>query len=909
MRKTALSILVAGVVALSLSGCGQSVQEQLSKGKSYLDAADYRAAGIEFKAVLQNDRQNLAARMGLAELNRRVNDLPAEEKELQAILSADDALLKTYNIDKVDISNQLARLYAKTENSTSLLEMDDVGSPEIRYLKTLELLMNERTDVTQLPKIDDEHYAALQSAAISKQSDPAKSISTLIAMKIPSDNVELLRHFNLLQFEVLYSTGATKDAISALAAYVEKSPFDYPRAMQLAHLYISTSEFTMAKPIVGQLLTKFSRHALVSEMNAILLYQENKYKEALEAANVASIADPNAKMARIIAGYSAFHLQKPDVALSELNQVVSSLDGSHPAKRLHIQLRAMSGKAEAKELANDALQLTNLTAEDLSLLSQMGIAMARRGDVETAKALEQKVTEASSNMPQSGNAAALGMLQLSLGNEQAFKTLEDGLSADSASIDIGNTLASAYLASGKLDDALRVADAIAEKQPVQSALLKGVVMAQKGDHANAVKQFNASISLKSDNPAAKAGLVESYVILGNLDAAHQMLVESKNESNAVLMYRHYLGAMTRAGKGKEGATFINSTLKDTTSSPMKLMNSQAYFVSGLWSDALKTLPQDETVKGIGEYWMIRVGSQMQQGDKAALAQSYHEWLKVSPSNQMALMGHISALVDAKQINEAIDALNSHAQYHKEKTPVYIMKFHLQVMTRDYAGAQLSWNNFAPEVQKSVVGQGLDGILDVTNEKFSSAIAKLSKLYDEVPSEQYLVWLYFAYEGNREIEKGIDKLEEHLKKETDSVMARTYLANGYAQTGKYKQAEEHYLHVIEIESGNTLILNNLAYVKIENGDYVGAEKYARQALQSMPGNQTVIDTLANALLKQGRSQEASTLIAPLINGDEEDFTAQTHVKIMMASGKRDEARKYFSEKRWKGDAPAASDFGL
>lgn len=906
MKKTALSLMLFG--ALGLAGCGQDSAMQLDKGMKHMASKDYRAASIEFKAVLQNDRQNLLARLALAELHHQVNDMPAEEKELAAILASSQALQEKYGIDKVAVTQKLARVYVRSENVNQLLDMDDLGSPEIRYLKTLEMLQGTRTANGGFPEIaEGSPYAYLQKVAIQLVTD-AQAAQELLNKPYPTLNTSEFRSDDaMLSYAVAAANRDNERALKHLATYVDLNPYDTSRMMQLSHMYISTGQYEKATTLVDALFAKYPRHPLVNEMKAILLYQEKKYEEAIAAANTASLTDPNAKMARIIAAYSAYQTGKNQQALAELEQVAPSLNGGHPAKRLYIQLRAAAGQGRADDLVNDALALTDLTQEDVSLLSQMGLAMAQQGKVELAKKLEEKAAAAAD--PANGNAAALGMLQLSIGDKEAFKTLEAGLQANSASIEIGNTLASAYLASNKLDDAWRVSEAISATQPVQSSLLKAVISAQKGNHAAAVEFYNQVLSAQAEHQSASAGLVESLVAMQRFDESVQLLTRVKPIKGGELSFRHYLGAMKREGRIAEGSDTLHRLISTSDSPELQLINAQAFFVVGDWDGTLSSLSANKPAEKYNEFWLMKVGALMQKKDQKTLSETYAEWLKAMPGNQMALMGHVSALVDAKRNDEAVAVLDAHQKYHQEKTPILLMKFHLQVMARNFNDAKVSWESLPTGVQQSVVGQGLSGILDVVAGKFDAAIPKLQELCKQAPSEQYVSWLYFAYEGKGDVAGGIRVLKAYISENKEHTIAQAYLGNAYAQTGQFQLAKTEFLQVIQQEPENTLVLNNLAFVMIETGDYAQAEVHAKQALKHLPGNESVVDTLANAVLKQGRTAEAAALLSPFVNGNEEDSTGITHLKILNALGKAADAQKYYDNRKWRQSKPEKSAVGF
>src|SRR5512139_4312119 len=78
-RRTATVI----ALALALSACGKSPEQHLQQAQARLQKADYKAAIIELKTVLEKQPDNRAAHLLLAEVFLRNEAYPDAGKELE----------------------------------------------------------------------------------------------------------------------------------------------------------------------------------------------------------------------------------------------------------------------------------------------------------------------------------------------------------------------------------------------------------------------------------------------------------------------------------------------------------------------------------------------------------------------------------------------------------------------------------------------------------------------------------------------------------------------------------------------------------------------------------------------------------------------------------------------------------
>jgi tetratricopeptide (TPR) repeat protein len=113
-----------------------------------------------------------------------------------------------------------------------------------------------------------------------------------------------------------------------------------------------------------------------------------------------------------------------------------------------------------------------------------------------------------------------------------------------------------------------------------------------------------------------------------------------------------------------------------------------------------------------------------------------------------------------------------------------------------------------------------------------------------------------------------------------------LGNAALSVSDFNKGEQAYISALEYNKNSPLILNNLAYAKIELAKYSDAVIYANKALEILPGQPELIDTLAVALLRSGKVDEALRALSVTYEekaGNVSDAFILTYLEALVKSG--------------------------
>jgi putative PEP-CTERM system TPR-repeat lipoprotein len=833
-----------------LSGCGKvSTEEMLSKGNQALASKDYRTAAIEFKTALQSDPKLLEARLGLARISLQSRNFQAAvddlEKVVPLIASTDAETLKQVNL-------MLARAYHQHDSDARLMSLQAGGSAEILYYQAYHLAQAGRSqEISALIDTasfkEDGFYIMASMVERSGREEASKLLAEMNAFILSKEKTmdpTQLAEASLLQVGLGMQAQSQKDILAGLERYYGLVPDDLTRRLQYAHVLVLNDQFGRARPVLEPLVKKLPQHGLINEILSMIEFNDKNYPAARSAATLASVANPNSVAPRLVAAYSAVQMNDPKAALDNLAFVMDKLPEGHPAHSLFVRLKADTGDID--EAAKMALSLSGETAQNVALMSGLGLEKLRRGDTQGAMALAEKAASGKKADP------ALGLLQLSLNQrEAAFETLESAYAKDPASAEAGNGLATAYLSTQRYSEALSLADEWEKAGKVaQGAMLRGIALSRQGHTADALAQFQKVLTHEQKHFTARAGVIETMVSLGRESDATAQLKEWISDPDMLGLFRHYASALNakRAEAGMLDAVKQLDAWIDTgvvKGDMAKFISAQTNFLARNMKEAqgrLLALSASEVAKR-PDYWLLRSTIAEDQNDLTAAKVAYKSWMAETPSDPMPLLGLIRILLSEGASDEALSTLDAQLTLIDDKTPGLLLRAQILMQKGDFEAFKRAVFALPPEAKQLSLGQAMVGVQLVLDGSPAEALPKLAAYVQENGSEDFLRWQVAALEETKNM-AGLEKaLSEFLQKKPESGIAHFMWGNHLAGMSRYAESADAYQKALRFGGDkNSTLLNNLAYVLQQDGKADVALPHAQKAVAMAPKNPSFVDTL-------------------------------------------------------------------
>jgi putative PEP-CTERM system TPR-repeat lipoprotein len=838
--------ILAALVAASLAACGgSSPEESVNKGNMALSKGELRSAGIEFKVALGENPNMASAREGLGDVFMAQRDFVGASTEYEKALASGVSEEKG-----LALKNKLARAFFSSESWLALKNIEPVSS-EIQFYQARALMFAGDDIAIDSVSGDDGYSMLLKRIEILQKESPEAALKGFPVLASEDVQSQAL----LLKADIAYAAGKAEIMNESMAEYVELNPNDLRRKLQLSDILVRQNKLEKAAPYLDELIDKFPKNALVNQLYAGVQYDKGNYKKAQESAMIAIADSPNKIAPRLISAYSSMRLGNQDKAQTDLSFVVERLPKDHPAQRLYVSLTAENGDFEGS--LDKVLAWESINAEDVPLLSSLGIEALRRGDAETARELAKKAGNAGTADP------TLGMLQLSLNeSETAFDTLETSFENNPESEVAKNTLASAYLAAERYEDALRLSDKwIDSGKAVEGLMLSGVVKSRQGAYPEALEDFTLVLKKEPGHFMARAGTLEVMVAQGELEGAKEKLKAwMKAGSGMEALFRNYLSAVRN--KGGETAVADSANMLgewissgDISTDAAKLIHAQSQFLARDFNAVIGALREpSKEVKSSPLYWLLLSTANEQLGEFSKAAEVFSSWREMKPGNPMPLMGLVRNQLRLGMLDDAILSLKEAIPDLKDTGPAHLMLSQLYLRKGDMGNVRREFVRTPSELQSTQQGMGINGVLKIDAGNAKEGVALLRNVVQSTGDNDFLRWIVTGFQREGMSSERNEFLKEFVTQFPKNSLANFVLGNASVEDGNNTQAIEYYKTALAAAE-NALVLNNLAYVQMDMGQLDVAEKNAKRAVAMSPNTSSFVDTLANILAKKSRKEEA------------------------------------------------------
>jgi tetratricopeptide (TPR) repeat protein len=458
-----------------------------------------------------------------------------------------------------------------------------------------------------------------------------------------------------------------------------------------------------------------------------------------------------------------------------------------------------------------------------------------------------------------------------LNDDAAFSTLEDAFTNDPDSDVAGSSLATAYLAVEKYEEAKTLGNnLVSQGKILEGRMLLGIAYGRSLELEESLKQFELAYIEAPDNNNVKGAVIESMVRFGSKKEAQSKLTEWAVAEENITLLKTYVSATNQSQSLEElveAVEFIESIIAKSYvgNKNAKLLVAQSYFVAKEHQKAADALLDVESdFSDIPEYWLISASNLIQLQDLDGALESYTRWMDIEPENPMPLTGAIRIHTQKREFKFAIALIDAKIGNYEQQGPGNLIKLQLLISDSQFELAKKTHARLPDDMKKSVLGTGLKGILDLMEGDYASTIEKLAPLYEQVKSSENLRWMVGAYTGVGDLDKSIEIISDYILTNPKSQVAQYLLGNAYASKDMYVQAAESYEKAIIDGTQNPFLLNNAAFVNLKLENFENALELAQQAVLAIPQNPSFVDTLASIYIKIGEFEKAKTLMKPFID---------------------------------------------
>jgi putative PEP-CTERM system TPR-repeat lipoprotein len=864
------------VVALALTGCSQkSPEELLSNAQQKVELNQASDAIIDLKNLLTAEPRNTEARFLLGDLYLGQGEAAFAEKELQ---------------QAVDLGKNIELVLPKLLKSLNLQDKNSDILPMIELHKNGQVeLMPQVLFYTGLANIDADKISSAK-AAFTKANEiaPESNYSKLGSayLKLASQNIDeallilegildedpLVSEALMLKGNLLHSKKDYPNAVKAFQQYHKLLPKYLEVRMFLARDLIQDKQLSEATKHLDFLIELYPEQPYVNQLKGVIAYDEGNYQSSLNFTEKAIQNGINSPSNRVVAGVSAFRLQKYEAAYEYLNNSTGQLSANHPVKKILAIVHLQLGYTDDANLILSDLE--TLTAEDANLLTTASYELMKSGKANEAKFLLDKTQSIIGVDAQ--EMTKIGVLQLSLDDLDGITSLEKALEISPELPSAKLALAAAYISNNEYDKALDLARKWKEDEPskIDGYILNAKILFLKNQVDKAENELNFALKINEFNPY-------SLLYFANKAFAEKSPKESIKLVEKLLSFTpNHIKALTlnyRAHKALGTASIATEQIakcfsNDPNNISCRLLYSQVLFIESQFDDVIDLLKEVkyESSKPELEWALLGASYLKLSQNKKALA-VYDDWIEAQPQNRDAWLKKISAQEKLTDYTGALITVEQFLSTAPSEIQFKVLRATYLIFTKNFSEAQEQINSLTEQQKQRPLLKGLQGQLWLTEGKFEEAIPGLEELYNLIPSSYNTALIFAAYKKLGQDKIAFDFIKRHVELYPDDKISRTILAEK-AITYNLELASKHYLVLQKLSPDNLPILNNFAWVEYQLGNYFEANKIINEALKLNSIHPQALDTAGLIQLKLGNKEKAVELLskAKLLAPNDEDI---------------------------------------
>jgi putative PEP-CTERM system TPR-repeat lipoprotein len=889
---------ILALIVLLMLGCSREAdtpESHLARAKDYKKAANFPAAIIELKNVLQGAPDNADARRLLGTLYLDIGDGASADKELRRAVELgvpedtlrvelaraqlyqgkfDEVLTLCRNVESYRPDKQAALIVLRGDALRGLKQTDKAAAA---YAEALRLQ----------PGLADAVLGQAYLALAANKLDEARKI----ALRLTQDQSGYASGWSLLGDVERYASNAEASA-QAYTKAIEAGRDNPNDRVNRVMAWIYLGRTADATKEIDLLRKRIPNSPLPHYLAGLLQLTQKHYVEAQSSLELAVSKAENFAPANFYLGVVNILQGNLEQADHYLSVSYAKLKFNANVRKALAMVRLRTGHpAEAEEIIRPVLAAN---PNDLFAMNVMAHARLAQGDTKQGIEFLQKVATGSKGSAGAQMNLAIGLFMAG-DQTQGAKALENAIQINPQFEQADVLLISQYLKAHAFDKALTAAQQY-EKKRAKDPLpvtLQGLAYLGKGDAAAAKAAFERALTIAPGDPGASLNLAQDALQAGNLDKARAYYQDVLRKHPDHLDSLMLLAALERrAGRGNEARHWLEQAAKAHPEEPMprlELARLELDFGDpGHALTLLNGLPESVRKQPLS---LVLVGqTRLAMGDTANAIGSFKQLVALTPRSPQAHYLLSEAYAEAGDIANHDVALRQALQLDPGFLPARITLVRSLVLRKKVGEAQARLKELRDQYPKRPEILALDGWVKLHTGQARAAVETYRAALAQTPSSSWNMDLSRALWQVGDKDAAVKNLQAWLTTYPGDVQSHRALADTYLRLQRPVEARAAYASLLEHSPGNLLALNNLAELYREV-DTNKALDYAEQALRIAPDSAPILDTVAMIRLQQGEHAKALELLQKAVNLAPQLKSVRLHLaQAQVKAGQSAEARQ-------------------
>ena len=896
MKKLVVPV-VAAVVLVGAAGGGWYVfgrsVDPMKKAEQLLKQGDLRGAQIELRNAVRQNPDNPDAHMRLGQTQMQMGDPVAGEKELKTA--------RDLGGDRWTIMPILGEAYMAQSRYKDILSeippdgpKPDIAARNLMLRAMAQVALNDidgaKATLAQAEKVAPGNVEVLllgaRLALALKDFDVADQ-KVDAALKVKPDMVDAL----MVKGQILTNRGDRAGAMAISDRLVAAQPNNTPVRLDRANQAILMGNDKKAQDDVNAVLAAQPRNAGATYMNAVLMVRAGKYAEAATEFQKLGNVITRFPRAMYFQALVAANLGQLEQAIDYANHYVARsptdpdgvrllartlLTAKQPGKAVDVLTKAVDGgqsDSQTLDLLGRAYALagkgsdsiktlekaTALSPTDPNIMTHLASSQMLLGDAAGAQSTLQKSVQLAPNQTNSGE--ALVAAALSAGDIAGAEAALDRLRAQ-----VGDTeqvgILTGMLKLGRLDlDGGRVAFTNTLKQfpdSLNAKLNLAKVLVLQGRRPEGEGLLKDILAKDPANLPALGTLVQLQVADSQFQAAIQEVEAARTAAPTNLGFTAMLtDLIVRSGDPRRAVAMLQA-MRDTDELPPILLSAmaRAQAAAGLNDDALK---------------------------------SYRTILAATPTDLDARRNQVELMLKLKDVDGAKASLRDALKASPGNIGVMSSMVTLELQTAGLDGALKLADQLRNDPANLPNSTVLRGDVLMMGKRYADAEQAFLAEYKLAPTAPLVLRLANAAASAGHDDDGTMYLKEWLARTPEDADASQMLALLDIKAKRFPDAEKHLQTVLSKRPGDTVALNNMAWLYGRRNDPRGRSMAQRAYLQA-PTPETA-DTLGWIMVKEGDAKSGLPLLQQANSQRPADSTVKYHLAVALNdNGRKDDAVK-------------------
>jgi tetratricopeptide (TPR) repeat protein len=416
------------------------------------------------------------------------------------------------------------------------------------------------------------------------------------------------------------------------------------------------------------------------------------------------------------------------------------------------------------------------------------------------------------------------------------------------------------LKQGKLDDALKRADSLADNGLARFSkpLARAWILAARKDYDAALKALDPLSAEKgfSTMHGMHAGLIEE--LAGRPDAAEKryrdLIKDPKNASARIV--RVLAANLQRNGKTKEAEELVMSKL-DVNEESLVLQDDLARLRDGEKLEGLVNTASEGLAEGL---FNLASALPRDRAENVVLLYSRIA-LELEPGFELPRLLVGDVLMSRERYAEAVET------YRRIKPETaYGWSARLRIADALFEMEKLDEATALLEKMSEERPERIDALVNLGNymrykEKFKESVAAYDRAFERLGEPSRNNWSLFysrgiALERSKEWDRAEKDFLKALEFEPEQPYVLNYLGYSWVERGKnLDQAQAMIERAVQQRQNDGYIVDSMGWVLYRLGKYEDAVKHLERAVQLRPEDPVINDHLGDAYWRVGRTHEA------------------------------------------------------